>query len=137
MLNIIEYPVQVELLKDGRSLRLLKTYYFTDSKGITWIAHEGSVVDGASIPRSLWSLSGSPLVGKYRDASIVHDVYCVSREHSHEATHHMFWELMIASGVSDWKAQKMWVAVNLGGPKWDEDGLDLEALDYKHDMEEW
>ena len=33
-------------------------------------------MDGASIPRALWTLVGSPYRGDYRRASIVHDQAC-------------------------------------------------------------
>ncbi len=141
MINILTHNVKAELLKDGRSIKLLASYYFTDAKGVTWVAPKDAIVDGASIPRPLWSISGPPLTGKYRDASIVHDVYCVSREAPYEDTHYMFWELMIASGVAKWKAHKMWFAVSIGGPRWDANGVDLdktpEALAFENDTEEW
>src|SRR5215217_925081 len=44
---------------DGRSMTLLNELRYTDPKGEVWIAPAGSVVDGASIPRSLWSFMGA------------------------------------------------------------------------------
>src|SRR4030095_842063 len=45
---------------DGRSMTLLSELRYTDPKGEVWVAPAGSVVDGASIPRYLWSIMGGP-----------------------------------------------------------------------------
>src|SRR5689334_9464801 len=45
---------------DGRSMTLLNELRYTDPQGLVWLAPAGSKVDGASIPRSLWSLMGGP-----------------------------------------------------------------------------
>src|SRR5689334_11424869 len=45
---------------DGRSMTLMQELRYTDPQGIVWVAPVGSVVDGASIPRSLWSFMGGP-----------------------------------------------------------------------------
>jgi hypothetical protein len=41
---------------------------YTDPKDEVWVAPAGSVTDGASIPRYLWSLMGGPFEGQYRNA---------------------------------------------------------------------
>jgi len=106
-------------------MQLLKTYSYDDPKGIRWLAPEGSIIDGASIPQALWSISGSPFSGLYRDASVMHDVYCASKSRDHDLTHNMFWDLMIASGVDEDKADRMWWAVAHFGPQWDTIGKAL------------
>src|SRR5205807_2038040 len=50
---------------DGRTMTLLNELRYTDPKGVVWIAPAGSVIDGASIPRALWSFMGGPFEGKY------------------------------------------------------------------------
>ena len=55
-------------------MTLLNELRYTDPKGVVWIAPAGSVIDGASIPRALWSFMGGPFEGKYRNASVLHDV---------------------------------------------------------------
>jgi len=109
-------------LADGRKMQLLVDVSFIDSSGKVWTAPHGTVIDGASIPRLLWSFYGSPFCGKYRKASVVHDFYCVARTEPHEAVHKMFYEACLASGVSEGKAGKMFWAVNEHGPKWDKSG---------------
>src|SRR2546430_12816241 len=59
---------------DGRTMTLLTELRYTDPNGNTWIATIGSIVDGASIPRYLWSVMGGPFEGRYRNASVLHDV---------------------------------------------------------------
>src|SRR5688572_6845158 len=72
-------PPKLELMPDGRLMRLLEALTYTGADGVTWPVPAGIEVDGASIPRPLWSLIGGPFEGPYRDASIVHDHYCVVR----------------------------------------------------------
>jgi hypothetical protein len=70
-------PEAVWLTEDGtedRGMRLLKAFSFEDPDSKKWPAPTGSVVDGASIPRALWTIVGSPYTGDYRRASVVHDV---------------------------------------------------------------
>src|SRR5690242_6792624 len=43
---------------DGRTMTMLNELRYTDPQGIVWIAPAGSIVDGASIPRSLWTFMG-------------------------------------------------------------------------------
>lgn len=101
-----------------RKMRVLNTLIFTDKKAIKWIVPEDSVVDGASIPRFMWRFIGSPFVGKYRRASVVHDLYCVTKSKPHSDVHKMFYEAMICDGVSKVKAKVMYYSVKFGGPKW-------------------
>ena len=48
---------------DGRTMTLLTELRYTDPNGDVWVAPIGSVVDGASIPRYLWSIMGGPFEG--------------------------------------------------------------------------
>src|SRR5438270_6470494 len=52
--------VEARWENDGRTMTLLSELRYTDPQGVAWIAPAGSVVDGASIPRSLWSIMGGP-----------------------------------------------------------------------------
>jgi hypothetical protein len=121
-------------------MELLENFAFVDAAGVIWTAPAGSIVDGASIPKFLWSLNGSPFVGRYRDASIIHDVYCITRSRPHEEVHKMFWDAMICSGVAKSKAHTMYMAVRDHGPIWDENGEDVPRYSLFEDEEnpdEW
>jgi len=110
--------VQAEWLPDGRSMRLLNDITYCDKYGIEWGAYRGDVVDGASIPKIAWSLVGSPFGGKYRRASVIHDVYCVSKTREHQRVHAVFNEMMGVDGVPKFRQWEMYSAVRLLGPKW-------------------
>jgi Protein of unknown function (DUF1353) len=113
----------VELLDDpnGRLVRLTEDYAFVDAKGKKWDAPKGSTVDGASIPRVFWTLIGGPLEGKYRNASVVHDVACDRKTSKWRDVHRMFYDAMRCSGVDEAKAKTMYWAVYQCGPRWDGD----------------
>jgi len=108
-----------EWLPDGRKMKILQNISFLDFEtNIIWRAHSGSIVDGASIPRFFWRLIGGPFSGKYRRASIIHDVYCVNKKRKWQGTHKMFYHAMLADGVNPIKAWVMYLAVRIWGPRW-------------------
>lgn len=106
-----------EFLSDGRSVRLIEGLGFVDSKGGHWQALPNSIVDGASIPRFFWRFIGGPFSGKYRRASVIHDVYCVSQACDSSEVHRVFWEMMRHDNVGRSKAFLMWLAVRFFGPQ--------------------
>jgi Protein of unknown function (DUF1353) len=115
-------PVRAEWIinptDDGRSMRLLEEFRYTDPKGMPWVAPLGSVVDGASIPRIFWSVIGGPFEGKYREASVIHDVGCAQRRRPWKEVHRAFYNAMRCRGVPDGKAKMMYYAVYHFGPRW-------------------
>lgn len=111
--------VVAEWLMDGRAMRLTEPFSYISPKNVSWDAPTGSVVDGASIPQVAWSIIGGPFEGKYRDASVIHDVACVRRDHAWQDVHEAFYTAMLASGVDTTKAKIMYAAVYHFGPRWD------------------
>lgn len=102
----------------NRDMKLIKPFSFVDSSGTTWTAPKHFVVDGATIPKALWLVFGSPYVGKYRRASVVHDYYCVRESRQsvkQKDVHRMFYEAMLCDGVETYKAWCMWKAVGAWG----------------------
>ena len=81
----------------------------------------GVLVDGASIPSVFWSIIGAPFTGKYREASVIHDHYCETKSRHWKAVHRVFLDGMLASGVNDYQAKLMYLAVYRFGPRWDFD----------------
>jgi len=110
--------VEARWENDGRNMTLLSELRYTDPQGVIWIAPAGSVVDGASIPRSLWSLMGGPFEGKYRNASVLHDVAYDQKNRPHEVCDRMFYNAMRCSGVSAVEAGTMYYALRKFGHHW-------------------
>jgi hypothetical protein len=111
----------LKALPDGRTMELIQSFSYTDSRGVTWPVPARSRVDGASIPGVFWSIMGAPYTGKYREASVIHDYYCATRSRHWKAVHKVFLDGMLARGVDNVKAQLMYLAVYRFGPRWDFD----------------
>lgn len=111
-------PITVNFLPNGM-IELTSDVVYTDDTGRKWRAPKGTIADGASIPRMFWSIIGGPLDGNYRDASIIHDVYCANRSMPWKEVHRVFYEAMLASDVDPYKARVMYAAVYHFGPRWD------------------
>jgi Protein of unknown function (DUF1353) len=91
---------------------------YTDPQGVVWIAPAGSVVDGASLPRSLWSIMGGPFEGQYRNASILHDVAYDQHNRPWQDCDRMFYNAMRCSGVGRVEAGTMYYALYKLGRHW-------------------
>lgn len=104
---------------DGRSMTLLSELRYTGPDGQVWIAPAGAVVDGASIPRSCWSLMGGPFEGKYRNASVLHDVAYDDKKRPWQDCDRMFYNAMRCSGVGVVEAKTMYYALYKFGHHWD------------------
>jgi hypothetical protein len=103
---------------DGRSMTLLNELRYTDPQGVVWIAPAGSRVDGASIPRSLWSIMGGPFEGKYRNASVLHDVAYEEHNRPWQDCDRMFYNAMRCSGVGAAESKTMYYALYKFGHHW-------------------
>lgn len=103
---------------DGRHVTLTEPYAYIDDRDKEWSVPSGWTVDGASIPRALWSIIGGPLDGKYRNASVIHDYYCDTKTEPWWDVHEVFYEAMLSSGVDPAKARIMYLAVYHFGPRW-------------------
>ena len=103
----------------NRTVRVIEDFTFTEAAtGTVWQAPSGSLVDGASIPRVLWTLVGSPFTGDYFYASIVHDVACQLRSRPWPEVHYMFYLACLAGGTKRGRAKYMYLAVRNFGPHW-------------------
>ena len=113
-------PQATWLTEDGtqdRNMKLLRDFSFADPDTKPWPAPAGSVVDGASIPRALWTIVGSPYTGDYRRASVVHDVACVeagSDKKKRRAADRMFFHACRAGGCSIWQSIVLYLGVRVG-----------------------
>jgi len=103
---------------DGRTMTVMTELSYTDPQGIIWDAPAGSVTDGASIPRYLWSVMGGPFEGKYRNASVLHDVAYEKHNRPWWDCDRMFYNAMRCSGVSAAEAKTMYYALYKFGHHW-------------------
>jgi len=110
-------PIETRWEADGRTMTLLNELRYTDPKGVVWIAPVGSAVDGASIPRALWSVFGGPFEGKFRNASVLHDVAYDQKSRPWQQVDRMY-DAMRCSGVGSVQAKTMYYALYRHGRHW-------------------
>jgi Protein of unknown function (DUF1353) len=110
---------QIRLEDNGRDATVLSDFRYEDPRAKIWLATKDSKVDGASIPRPVWTIAGGPWDGKYRNASILHDVACEERTESADMVHLMFYEACRCGGLPEKQAKIFFAAVNRFGPRWD------------------
>ena len=95
--------VVVELVDEiefAHKLRLLDDFAFTDAGGKVWLAPKGGILDGESVPRELYSVTGLPFPAEYRKAAVVHDYFCGVRIEPWRQVHRTFYQASLAEGVS-------------------------------------
>jgi hypothetical protein len=117
--------------EDERRMVLLDEFTYVDPKGRKWVAPKGYKTDGASIPKAAWSIVGGPFEGQYREAAVIHDVYCESKTEPWRDVHRIFYYANRAAGVSEKKSKILYGAVMIGGPKW---GSNKSKCFQCHDM---
>lgn len=108
----------VQFLEAERRMLLLKDVTYIDPSGTSWTSPQGYKTDGASIPQVFWSFVGGPFSGPYRDAAIIHDWYMETMERTSEDTHRVFYYANRASGLTEFEAKRLYLAVLVGGRKW-------------------
>ena len=97
-----------------------------ESLGYNITVKKGFDFDGASIPKWLWSIYGSPLNGDYVVASLIHDGLYASQKVSKSVSDKIFLDVMKQSNVGYIKRTSMYLAVKMfGGKDW------KEASEYK------
>jgi hypothetical protein len=99
-----------------RTMCLEEDFWFEDRSNRRWNAAKGRTTDGASIPRALWAIVGSPYTGFYRRAAIVHDVACedAGTPAQRRAADRMFYEACRAGGCSVQEALILYLGVRIG-----------------------
>ena len=103
---------------DGRTMTLQERFTYLAPDSGRWEAPAGAIVDGASIPRFAWTFIGGPFEGKYRNASVIHDVACIERRRPWQTVHYAFYTGMRACRVTLATAKIMYAAVYHFGPRW-------------------
>ncbi len=101
-----------------RKFRLKQPFLYVSKDGKKWQVPAGAKVDGASIPKAFYSVIGGPFSENYLEASVVHDHHCIIKQESWQDVHLAFYHGMRAKGVSQAKANIMYSAVYMFGPRW-------------------
>jgi hypothetical protein len=104
--------------RDGLTMTVMSELTYTDPRGEVWDAPAGSIVDGASLPRYLWSIMGGPFEGQYRNASVLHDVAYERHNRPWQDCDRMFYNAMRCSGVNVVEAKTMYYALYKFGHHW-------------------
>jgi len=115
---VIPSEPAVRLLKDGRDVQLVGDLHFIDRFGKAWFVPAGYISNGASIPKALWSVLGSPWTGKHRVPAILHDYYCDMKTEPYRRVHRMFFDACVACGETKEDAAMLYAGVLIGGPHW-------------------
>ena len=122
-----------------RQVTLTHPFSYQGPDGYLWTVPAESTVDGASIPILFWKIVGSPYVGNYRRASVIHDHFCyIWNEHSKTAkdVHKMFYFACRAGQTSPLKAAVMYWAICWFGPHW-QDGIKYRSLAWYYITTPW
>ena len=104
-------------LSDGLRMQLMnEDLTYTDPTGQVWVTIPGQIIDGASIPKPLWSLYGGPYEGQYRWASIFHDYVCDTYRSIEErkAGDRMFKQACMCAGCDPVQAEALYAGVCVG-----------------------
>ena len=100
---------------DDRDMRVLEPFWYIDPAGRRWDVSPGTVINGASIPRTLWSSVGSPYTGDYRRAALVHDAAVGGKERVvRPEADTMFYFACLCGGCSVLQAKLLYAGVRLG-----------------------
>lgn len=111
-------PIETRWEEDGLTMVLLNELRYTDPYGQVWIAPPGSRVNGASIPRAFWGIIGGPFEGKYRNASVLHDIAYDNQARPWQEADRMFYNAMRCSGVGAITAKTMYYTLVRHGRHW-------------------
>ena len=115
-----------------RDMQLRADFYYTDPDKKTWYAKAEAVINGASIPRFLWSLVGSPYTRDYRRASIVHDIAVRGLKDTPERKKAdvMFYYACRDGGCSYFESIVLYVGVRVGTWTSGQDEDDFDEFEY-------
>lgn len=115
-----------------------KKLTYVDLSGTKWDAPPRTLTDGATVPRLALPITNGRFDSAFLRAAIVHDAYCQEenkdrtpeqyRKRRWQDVHKMFYEASIAGGTPELTAKIMFAGVWLGGPKWDDPGLELPQV---------
>lgn len=99
---------------------LLADFGFQDRNGRQWIAKRGAVLDGSSFAPLFEKLAGYPFVGEHRRAALLHDYFSQGLEQDWKAVRRMYYEALIAEGMSDQQAKTDYAVAMATAERWEQ-----------------
>lgn len=109
--------MRVELV-GKRYARLIEPFVYENEK-FSILIRDGYIYDGGTIPKFAWSIIGSPFVGGYRRATLVHDILYDTKALPKSEADNLFFDIMLEDNVKKWRAYVMYCAVRFfGGRDW-------------------
>ncbi len=99
---------------DDRDMRVIEAFWYLDPAGRRWDVPAGTIINGASIPRTLWSSVGSPYTGGYRRAAVVHDAVVGREGVLRTEADTMFYFACLAGGCSLIQGKLLYAGVRVG-----------------------
>jgi hypothetical protein len=99
----------------AKRYKVWKRFSYTSKKGEKFIVPKGFKTDGASIPRIVWPLIGSPFTGRYSQAAVLHDFLYYTQMTTRRKADRIFLEAMGVLKVPFWKRTIMYLAVRVAG----------------------
>lgn len=121
-LNAYSWMTEAEKKKKWYRLDRELKYQYPD--GSVCLIPAGFVTEGASIPKWLWSLVGSPFAGDYIEGAIIHDyLYWLALtkkqpKGTRKEADGIFLQTMLYYGTSEREAKLKYWAVRMFGPRW-------------------
>jgi hypothetical protein len=106
--------LDITFLKGGRKVRINTEYHFL-LDDVEYIIPAGWISDGASIPRLLWPVLGSPFVGKHRAGCILHDFLYWKNVESQNYSDLCMYHKNRLDGVGWIKANLLYTGLCIGG----------------------
>ena len=92
---------------------------------------KGFDFDGASIPKPLWGIIGSPMTGGYQRAACMHDAMYAAQLFERKVCDRLFFEAMCSEGVDTVRRHLMYWFVRMFGGKSYEDSSIEEVEKYR------
>lgn len=129
-MNLLLQPVAVpDKNKFDAVYEVVEDYEITYKNYIIWIP-KFFQYDGASIPRLLWPVIGSPFNPKYMKAAAVHDWLYHTHQVDRGTADEIFYKILLANKVGPNTAQSMYDGVRMFCSwYWENDKEDEEYID--------
>lgn len=90
-------------------------FAYITKNGLKLIVEKGTITDGASIPWFFRFVFHIAPWGKHRRAAVLHDDMYQEGVFTRKQADEVFYEAMLVSGVSKWRAGLMFAGVRIGG----------------------